>query len=309
MIRFYNFLIKSLQVDEYFQAISKEMNNEDEITGDINEVSLIEIEEDSNVKDEENFNIEGGEVSLLRQRLTAGVTELSTSSVNCNEFYQNVNVELPSVMDEKKEVKYSNYVPSYVMKYFHSYVKTPDNKNKKNSINSDNETMNFIQSNRENVEIADTMIICIHCNKAVENLEAFQEHCKMESHDPIFTCPDCNRMFKSEADLNIHSESHRKDISVCDRCGKQFNKRESLYMHLNSVHNRGTFKYQCKICSKKFTTNYRLRLHNRVHTNERPYCCEQCGAVFTLLPNLRNHQATHSDHKPHVCLICNKGTQ
>ncbi|CAO3611987.1 unnamed protein product [Cunninghamella blakesleeana] len=60
----------------------------------------------------------------------------------------------------------------------------------------------------------------------------------------------------------------------------------------------GTSKrYECHICSKKFTRPSSLTTHIYSHTGEKPFKCpvEGCGRHFSVVSNLRRHAKIHSN--------------
>lgn len=116
----------------------------------------------------------------------------------------------------------------------------------------------------------------------------------------------------------LHSSStqnvlsyHGSDLLDCHwlNCDKQFVSMNELVLHVNDHHvhvERPDVEYQCKWegCPRKgkgFNARYKMLIHIRTHTNEKPHKCTLCGKSFSRLENLKIHMRSHTGEKPYKC--------
>lgn len=108
------------------------------------------------------------------------------------------------------------------------------------------------------------------------------------------------------------------DVHECRwiRCVKKFDSLDQLVKHVNEEHVRseqlsGEFRCKwdgCQRLGKGFNARYKMLVHIRTHTNEKPHKCPLCGKCFSRLENLKIHNRSHTGEKPYVCPVdgCDK---
>ena len=126
-----------------------------------------------------------------------------------------------------------------------------------------------------------------------------------------FTCPECEKSFKSPTGLRRHKAAvHGQGTTYqCGRdgCTKIVASASALYQHWDVVHDK-LKPYRCEYegCGKGFAVLNDLHRHtSAVHRKERPFVCEECGQCLSRKQNLVQHVAiVHHHRKIFKCRYC-----
>jgi hypothetical protein len=108
-----------------------------------------------------------------------------------------------------------------------------------------------------------------------------------------YQCSKCDKSFNFKFKWIEHENVHLgKEACICEVCGKQFNARSRLRIHMIMQHlsNR---EYSCTICKKAFPTKSGLRRHQKLHLPDSPHQCPICGKTFKLTNYLTIHMWSH----------------
>uniref|UniRef100_A0A673WFU4 C2H2-type domain-containing protein n=1 Tax=Salmo trutta TaxID=8032 RepID=A0A673WFU4_SALTR len=113
--------------------------------------------------------------------------------------------------------------------------------------------------------------------------------------------PICHKKFVHESDFQQHAVIHTRKSYRCTFCGREYPHLCQLKMH-QRVHT-GEKPYECALCGKQFSQLCSLKRHQRVHTGEKPFRCAQCGKQFSHSSNLKVHQSVHTGEKLFHCFM------
>ncbi|KAJ8283540.1 hypothetical protein COCON_G00023900 [Conger conger] len=121
----------------------------------------------------------------------------------------------------------------------------------------------------------------------------------------------CRQLFHSLQDLVDHvNDFHVKPEKAsgycchwegCARNGRGFNARYKMLIHIRTHTNEKP--HRCPTCSKSFSRLENLKIHTRSHTGEKPYVCpyEGCSKRYSNSSDRFKHTRTHYVDKPYRC--------
>ncbi|XP_056631461.1 zinc finger protein 585A-like [Diorhabda sublineata] len=121
-----------------------------------------------------------------------------------------------------------------------------------------------------------------------------------------FHCKDCKQTFPYNKNLERHLcliHGINKESFSSNVLGKTFDKQNALSTNLKT---HKTKEYICLVCGKQFLHSQGLKIHNRIHTGEKPYKCQHCDKSFAQRSQLKLHIRAHTGERPYACSNCDK---
>ncbi|XP_037722571.1 transcription factor Ouib-like [Drosophila subpulchrella] len=126
----------------------------------------------------------------------------------------------------------------------------------------------------------------------------------------IYVCDHCGKEFNDKGNLNLHVLRHTGiKPFACPECGKREFNKYSLNIHIRVKH-RGEKPYACKYCELHFEsstkrTRHERRTHIKQAVKQKPFKCSSCNLRFEIRSQRTKHEKVHSGEREFQCKVCN----
>ena len=110
--------------------------------------------------------------------------------------------------------------------------------------------------------------------------------------NPSLFCEKCHKSFATKQGYDRHIFSHQGKFQFwCDDCKKGFQNKNNYECHM-AKHEGRTFP--CQYCPKRFSYEYRLKMHMSEHTHLFKFGCTMCGLGFNSKSLRDKHEKNHA---------------
>ncbi|XP_065207876.1 uncharacterized protein LOC135836772 isoform X2 [Planococcus citri] len=129
---------------------------------------------------------------------------------------------------------------------------------------------------------------CCVCEKIFHVESEWIRH--ESEHTKPFVCPKCKKPFARKHYLVAHQTTHSENRPYkCGICGSRFKHNYAKLKHDRYKHTDVAY-FECAACGKMFNYKNSLIIHLRIHAGVKPFICQTCGRSFAQKGQLNKHQ-------------------
>ncbi|XP_077978574.1 uncharacterized protein LOC144434011 [Glandiceps talaboti] len=207
----------------------------------------------------------------------------------------------------------TSYIPKRQYETGSGYIEKTDPETKRHKENSNESstcsTDTDCRLEKVCLDTGTNSYVCNECGKGFCENCSLKPHIKFHSSEKLFVCKECGTGFHTSTNLKTHMANHKrttlKFVFLCEACNTSFKHAHYLKEHMVRHHKVKQPIHMCHECGQWFFEISELRIHVKIHTNDRPFECQLCGKGFRECDNLKTHMRTHAKIQTFPCQECN----
>ncbi|XP_041664293.1 gastrula zinc finger protein XlCGF57.1-like [Cheilinus undulatus] len=123
----------------------------------------------------------------------------------------------------------------------------------------------------------------------------------LQNIEKMHRCTECGKIFKRKSYLTVHMKIHTR---ACSKSGRPSSINERLAQHRSKMLKKS---FSCPKCGKTFNCKSHVKVHLRTHKGKKPFSTSKCDKRFRYRGHLTDHLRTHTEVKPCRCPECGRG--
>ncbi|XP_049877897.1 zinc finger protein 660-like [Pectinophora gossypiella] len=154
----------------------------------------------------------------------------------------------------------------------------------------------------------DKKYACDVCGYSTYTIEVMRRHVLTHVVEKPYKCKECGASFIQRVQLLKHELKHIGN--TCQICSQTFGSKLQLATHVKKQHLRSDNRKKlvcpfenCPTTEKEFS-NEELKIHVKMHLEDKPHSCEVCGKKFRNERDMRRHVTSHTLERARRCMYC-----
>ena len=150
--------------------------------------------------------------------------------------------------------------------------------------------------------------LCAECGKGFQSKIQLYHHTRglHQLSDKPVSCLKCDHTSTSYRDHYKHQKLMHALKKKCAQCNYVTLSKSGLQRHMRHKHNVSMFlPHKCHVCTKGFPSMSELKIHQRIHSGNRPFKCRLCNYQSSDNSSLRKHFVKkHLKKNGYWCRLC-----